>query len=112
MKQSTLSFLCLLTLLIAIVAKADFVNYPAGCYVCAAHDSLVGYYEDCSDSNGDGMYCREMQTSLVRYCQTGGGGGTGTGGSSCVTTPTARSSRRADGADCPVDCFSCGRELY
>jgi hypothetical protein len=100
-------------------AKADFVTYPAGCYVCTEHPSLIGYYEDCTSvsdgQNGDGIYCKEMQSLLVRYCATSGGacyyietggggggrGGTGSGGSVCVTS----------GGQCPPDCFSCG-ELY
>ena len=96
--------------------KADYVTYPPGCYVCKEHPSLLFYYEDCtqvgSGEQGDGIYCKEMQSLLVRYCQTSGGaceyivvgGGTGGGGGGSSCGPTF--------GYCDVECFSCGGELY
>jgi len=115
---SVLLFLAGVALVSVSAAKADYVTYPPGCYVCKENPSLFGYYEDCSQvgngEQGDGIYCREMRSLLVRYCQTtggaceyivvggGGNGSGGGGGGSCGATF----------GYCPAECFSCGGELY
>src|ERR1043166_3959597 len=119
MKQFGLVLLLVVVPLLSVpAAQANFKTSPPGCYVCKDNPSLFGYYEDCSQvgngERGDGIYCKEMQSFLVRYCQTSGGiceyivvgggntGGGGGDGGSCGATF----------GYCDVECFSCGGELY